>query len=377
VAKKDYYEVLGVGRDATSDEVKKAFRKLAVKHHPDKNKDNPEAEEKFKEIAEAYDTLSDAKKRNQYDRFGHSMAGGGGGGFDFNGFTSSSAFSDIFGDIFGDMFGGGFGGSTRSRYRGSDLRYDVEITFEQAALGHKMEIEIPKKETCSTCGGSGAKKGTSPETCQQCGGAGQVRMQQGFFSIARTCPVCNGQGKVIKTPCKDCRGTGYIAKQKKLEVTFPAGIDDGQRLKLTGEGEAGSHGSPSGDLYVVVNILQHEIFKRQDDDVVIEMPISFGQAVLGAQVEVPTIDGAVNLKIPAGTQNSNVFRMRGKGIQHLGGMGKGDQYVRVTIEIPTNLTKEQKELISQFDESCCETKEKNHPMSDSFWGKVKQFLGGE
>jgi molecular chaperone DnaJ len=378
--KQDYYEILGVGRDASADELKKAFRKLAVKFHPDRNPDNPEAEEKFKLAAEAYDVLSDPKKKQMYDRYGHDMgrsAGYGGFDFDFGNFSNSSAFSDIFSDLFGDIFGGSpFGGGRgRSRgHRGADLRYDLQVEFEQAAKGWETEIEVPRRTVCKTCNGSGAKAGSQPATCSSCGGAGQVRVQQGFFSIARTCPTCGGRGQVITNPCSDCSGSGRTNVTSKLSITLPAGIDNGQRLKLQGEGEAGTDGGPAGDLYVVVYIKAHPIFKREEDNVIVEMPISFGQAALGAEVEVPTLTGRVNLKIPAGTQPGTVFRLRDKGIPHLGSVGRGHQYVKVNIEVPKNLTREQKDLISQFDQSCCDSREKNLPESEGFWGKVKQFF---
>lgn len=379
--KRDYYEILGVGREASPDELKSAFRKLAVKYHPDRNPDNPEAEKTFKQLAEAYDVLSDPKKRQMYDRYGHDMgraSGHGGFDFDFGSFSSSNAFADIFGDLFGDIFGGGFGGRGRSRgRRGADLRYDLEVEFEQAANGWETEVQFPKRTTCETCSGSGAKPGTEPSTCASCGGAGQVRMQQGFFSISRPCPSCGGRGKIIKSPCSTCSGSGQTNRSHTLKITLPAGIDDGQRLRLQGEGEAGVEGGPAGDLYVVVHIKPHPIFKREEDNVIVEMPISFGQAALGAEVEVPTLSGRVGLKIPSGTQPGTVFRLRDKGIPHLGGVGRGHQYVKVSVEVPKNLTREQKELIAQFDKSCCESRGKNLPESEGFWGKVKQFFGAE
>lgn len=379
--KRDFYEVLGVKRDASAEEMKKAFRKLAIKFHPDKNREDPEAEEKFKEIAEAYDVLSDPEKRNRYDRFGHTGGPNGLGGFDFDfgRFTQSSAFSDIFGDIFGDFFGGSPFASHRGRavQRGRDLRYDLEVSFKDAAHGAEKEILVPREETCEHCNGTGAKPGTKPETCVQCGGAGQIRMQQGFFTIARTCPRCHGSGRIIKSVCETCGGKGAVSKTRKLKVTLPAGIDHGQRLKLEGEGEPGVHGGPPGSLYVVTYIRPHEIFERQEDNVIMEMPLSFGQATLGAKVEIPTIHGKALLKIPAGTQTGTIFRLRGEGIQHLGGRGRGNQLVRVKIEVPTNLTREQKELIERFDKSCCDSGEKTLPESTSFFRKIKDFLGSD
>lgn len=373
--KRDYYEVLGVSREASADEIRKAFRQLAVKYHPDRNKDNPEAEEKFKEIAEAYDVLSNPEKRQKYNQFGHQAPGGASGGgydFDFGRFTQSSAFSDLFGDLFGDFFGQGrrSGGAGRGR----DLRYDLEVTFTEAALGVEREIEVTRRSRCESCHGTGAKAGTSPVTCPACQGSGQVRMQQGFFAIQRPCPHCNGQGKIIRDPCPSCHGEGLIPRTQKLKVTLPAGIDNGQRLKLTGEGEAGPAGAAPGDLYVVCVIKPHPIFAREDENVIVEMPIRFGQAALGAQVEVPTLYGPHNLKIPAGTQPGTVFRMRGKGIPRLGGVGQGDQYVRVSLEVPKNLSKEQKEWVEKFDTSCQAAADKTQPNLASFLQKMKDLL---
>ncbi len=377
--KQDYYELLGVSRDADAQEIKKAFRKMAVKYHPDRNPGDAKAEEQFKIVAEAYEVLSDPEKRSRYDKFGHSMGAGqgfGGFNFDFSQFSRSSAFSDIFGDLFGDMFGGNFGGR-RAAYRGRDLRYDLEITLEEAASGGGREIEVPRSVTCETCHGSGAKPGTSPQTCRQCGGRGQVQIQQGFFTIARTCPRCNGAGQIIADPCPDCRGTGKTAVKSKIKITLPAGIDHGQKLKISGEGEAGKEGAPPGDLYVVVHLKPHDLFQRHEDDIVLDMPISFGQAALGARIQVPTLDGPTSLKIAAGTQSGEVFRLQGKGIQHLGGFGKGDMHVRISVEVPRNLTKEQKKLIEQFDKSCCDSGEKNQPNITGFFEKLKDFLAGD
>ncbi|RJO65261.1 MAG: molecular chaperone DnaJ [Myxococcales bacterium] len=377
--KRDYYEVLGVARSAAPDEIKKAFRKLAVQYHPDRNKTDPEAEEKFKELAEAYDVLSDAEKRAAYDRFGHGLGKGPGPGgfeFDFGSFTSSNAFADIFGDLFGDLFGGSpFRGRSGRGQRGSDLRYDMEITLEEAAAGMEREIEVPRHETCETCRGSGAKPGTSPAVCGHCGGTGQLRMQQGFFTIARACAACGGRGRTIPNPCPSCKGSGVEVKRRKLKVTLPAGIDTGQRLKLQGQGETGAGGGRPGDLYIVVDIAPHPIFARQGEDIVLDMPISFGQAALGATVEAPTLYGKEKLKIPPGTQSGAVFRLRGKGIQRLGTLSKGDQHVRIHIEVPTNLTGEQKELIEKFDALCRQQKD-TLPEQASFFEKVKQFFGG-
>lgn len=374
-AKRDYYEVLGISRQASADEIRKAFRQLAVKYHPDRNKDDKSAEDKFKEIAEAYDALSDPQKRQKYDQFGHAGASSANHDFDYGRFTQSSAFSDMFGDLFGDFFGGGMGGRRgQERPRGRDLRFDLEVGFEEAALGVEKEIEVQRRQACETCKGTGAKAGSGPSTCPGCQGQGVVRVQQGFFAIQRTCPQCGGKGKIIKDPCPNCRGEGLIPKSQRLKVTLPAGIDHGQRLKLSGEGEAGTNGAAAGDLYVVCVIKAHPIFLREDENVVMEMPISFGQAALGAQVEVPTLYGPHNLKIPAGTQPGTVFRMRGKGIPRLGGVGQGDQYVKVHLEVPKNLAKEQKELIEQFDESCRKSCDKTQPNLASFLRKMKDML---
>ncbi len=378
--KRDYYEVLGVAREASADEIKKAFRKRAVKFHPDRNQGDSGAEEKFKEAAEAYEALSDPEKRKLYDQFGHDMGksrGYGGFDFDFSRFSNSSSFMDIFGDIFGDFFGGGGFSQRTHAQRGRDLRYDLEVEFEEAALGCEKVIEVPRMESCETCKGTGAKPGSSPTACGQCHGSGQVRVQQGFFMIARTCPACGGRGQVISDPCSSCRGQGRIKKTRNLTVTLPAGIDHGQRLRLQAEGESGSSGGPAGDLYVVTLVKEHKIFKRHDDDVVLDMPISFGVAAIGDTLEVPTLEGKAGLKIPAGTQPGDIFRMKNKGIQHLGSIGKGDQLVRVQVEVPKNLTKDQKELIRKFDESCCKRGKVSMPDNTSFLDKVKEFFSVE
>ncbi len=376
--KRDYYEVLGVDKTASESELKKSFRKLAVKYHPDRNPDDPDAEENFKEAAEAYEVLSDADKRNLYDQFGHDMgasAGFGGFDFDFDKFSRGGSFGDIFGDVFGDMFGGG-GGQQRgwgSRgVRGNDYRYDMEIDFEESAKGVEKVIEVNLPQTCSTCNGKGSRPGSEPTTCSVCHGTGQQRIQQGFFSINRTCSQCRGQGRVITDPCPTCHGSGKEQVARKLKVTIPAGIESGQRLKLTGEGEPGSQGGMAGDLYVVVYVRKHDIFHREADDVLVEVPLQFCQVALGAKIEVPTLYGKVSLKIPAGTQPNTVFRLRGKGIQHLGGLGKGDQLVSVTVEIPANLTKEQKEILEKFDNAC--PMGKTYPKQNSFFQKMKEMF---
>ncbi|HTL11445.1 MAG TPA: molecular chaperone DnaJ, partial [Bdellovibrionota bacterium] len=320
MAKRDYYEVLGVAKSASGEEVKKAYRKLAIQFHPDKNPGNKEAEEKFKEATEAYEVLSDQKKRQMYDQFGHAAAGGGGpggfGGGGFEGFAGAGGINDIFEDIFGDFFGGGGarggrGGSRRrsAAQQGADLKTSVDVTFEEAAFGAEKIVTIPRSTTCETCSGTGARKGTHPETCSQCAGRGEVMYQQGFFSISRTCPQCGGTGEMIKDPCGDCHGSGTIKKRAQLAVNIPAGVDSGQRLKLRGEGEAGLRGGPSGDLYVIINVLDHDFFKRDEYDIVCEVPITFTQAALGAEIEVPTLKGKVSMKVPAGTQPGKIFRI--------------------------------------------------------------------
>ncbi|MCK6375020.1 MAG: molecular chaperone DnaJ [Zoogloea sp.] len=374
MAKRDLYEVLGVNRDASEDELKKAYRKLAMKYHPDRNPDNKEAEEKFKEVKEAYEILTDANKRAAYDRYGHDginpQMGGGGGGQGFDGFA------DAFGDIFGDIFGGG-GGGGRGRsnvYRGADLRYNLEITLEEAARGADKTIRIPAQEECGTCHGSGAKPGTQPKTCPTCGGAGQVRIQQGFFSIQQTCPKCHGSGRIIPEPCTTCGGAGRVKRQKTLEVKIPAGIDDGMRLRHGGQGEPGVNGGPAGDLYVEIHIKQHPVFQRDGDDLHCEMPISFTTAALGGEIEIPTLDGAANIRIPAETQSAKVFRLRGKGIRNVRTHAPGDLMVHVIVETPVKLTDRQKELLREFGEIASSNAERHNPKAKSWMDKVKDFF---
>ncbi|WP_374246806.1 molecular chaperone DnaJ [Zoogloea sp.] len=372
MAKRDLYEVLGVNRDASEDELKKAYRKLAMKYHPDRNPDNKEAEEKFKEIKEAYEILTDANKRAAYDRYGHEginpqMGGGGGQGFE--------GFADAFGDIFGDIFGGGGGGRGRSNvYRGADLRYNLEITLEEAARGAEKTIRIPAQEECGTCHGSGAKPGTQPKTCPTCGGAGQVRIQQGFFSIQQTCPKCHGSGRIIPEPCTACGGAGRVKRQKTLEVKIPAGIDDGMRLRHGGQGEPGVNGGPAGDLYVEIHIKQHPVFQRDGDDLHCEMPISFTTAALGGEIEIPTLDGAANIRIPPETQSAKVFRLRGKGIRNVRTHAPGDLMVHVIVETPVKLTERQKELLREFGDIASSNAERHNPKAKSWMDKVKDFF---
>ncbi len=374
MAKKDYYEVLGVNRDASEDELKKAYRKLAMKWHPDRNPDNPKAEEHFKEAKEAYEVLTDAQKRAAYDQFGHagvdpSAAGGAGAGAGFGGFA------DAFGDIFGDIFGGNGGGRQRSTvYRGADLRYNLEITLEDAARGTETRIRIPAMEECETCHGTGAKPGTQPTTCTTCGGHGQVRMQQGFFSIQQTCPKCHGTGKMVANPCGSCSGSGRVKKHKTLAVKIPAGVDEGDRIRLSGEGEAGVNGGPSGDLYVVIQIRQHAVFTRDHNDLHCEMPVSFTTAALGGEIEIPTLDGYAKIKIPAETQSGKIFRLRGKGIKGVRSTTHGDLLCHVVVETPVNLTARQKELLQEFETISNKDAARHNPRAKSWMDRVKEFF---
>lgn len=364
MAKRDYYEILGVSRTATEAEIKKAYRAMAVKYHPDKNPGDAEAEERFKECAEAYAVLSDPQKRASYDRFGHS--GVGSSGFD-PGFTNFEDIFDLFG--FGEMFAGR--SRTRSRVqRGSDLRFDLEITLEEAASGKSERITIPRLEVCADCAGSGVEKGYSAESCIACGGTGQTRYQQGFFSVMRTCPNCSGKGTVIRHPCKACRGSGRVEKEKELEIKIPAGVETGSRLKIPGEGEAGLGGGPPGDLYVVIHVREHEIFERQGANLYSAVPITFSQAALGAEIKVRTLFGEEDLKIPPGTQTGTVFRLKSKGMPVLGGRGHGDHFVAVTLITPKNLTKEQRKAFERLAE--VEDKEFG---DQKFIDKVRNIFG--
>lgn len=370
MSKRDYYEILEISRTATEVEIKAAYRKLAIKHHPDKNPNDHTAEEKFKEAAEAYSVLSDPQKRAAYDRFGHQGVGSGAGAGFNPGFSNIEDIFDLFG--FGDMFGGSRGGnSTRtSAQRGADLRYDLEISLEEAAAGVEEKLRIPRLEKCDECSGTGAEQGSSAETCQTCSGSGQTRYQQGFFSVMRTCPNCAGKGQIIKNPCKKCRGAGRVEKEKTLEVKIPAGVETGSRLRINGEGEAGANGGPSGDLFVVIHVKEHEIFERQGANLYSAAPISFAQAALGAEIEVKTLDGEEKLKIPAGTQTGTVFRIKSQGMPSLGGRGKGDLYVAVTLITPKSLTKEQRKLLEQLAEI-----EDVDFHDESFLDKVRNIFG--
>lgn len=375
-SKRDYYEVLEVSRNTSDQEIKSAYRKKALQYHPDRNPENREvAEEKFKEAAEAYAVLSDPHKRANYDRYGHAAVGGPGpGGFDPSIFAE---FDDIFGDFFGfgDLFGMGSrsrGRRTRSN-RGADLRYDLEISFEEAAFGLETHVKVPRLESCVECGGSGARKGNSPTTCPTCGGRGQVRYTQGFFSISRPCTACHGAGQIIKNPCSQCRGQGRVRREKTLKVRIPPGVDTGTRLRIPGEGEAGASGGPPGDLYVVLTVGDHPFFERQDHDLLCVLPISFWQAALGAEIRVPTLDGEESLKVPEGTQADTVFRISGRGIPHLNGNGRGDLYVKVKLQTPTRLTKEQRKLLQQLAEI---SPADNRPAEKSVFEKVKDYFSG-
>ncbi|WP_018411467.1 molecular chaperone DnaJ [Methyloversatilis thermotolerans] len=377
MAKKDFYDVLGVNRDASDDDIKKAYRKLAMKYHPDRNPDSKEAEDKFKEAKEAYEVLSDGQKRAAYDQYGHAgvdpnMGGAGAGGAGFGGF--GDAFGDIFGEIFGNAARGGGGRS--NVYRGADLRYNLEITLEEAARGTDTRIRIPTMDDCATCGGTGATPGTKPVTCTTCNGVGQVRMQQGFFSIQQTCPKCHGTGKMVKDPCTDCHGAGRVKGSKTLQVKIPAGIDEGDRIRLAGEGERGQGGGPAGDLYVQIHIKPHTVFQREGDDLHCEMPIGFATAALGGEIEIPTLDGAAKIKIPAETQTGKVFRLRGKGIKGVRSAYPGDLMCHVVVETPVNLTARQRELLEEFDRINRSDEASHSPRAKSWMDKMKDFFAG-
>ena len=371
MAKNDYYQTLGVNRDASDAELKKAYKKLAMKHHPDRNQGDKVSEDKFKELSEAYEVLSDSNKRQTYDQFGHdgldSRFGGASGGY-----SAGGSFNDIFGDVFGDIFGGGSRGQTT---RGSDLEYQIELSLEEAVNGKELKMKIPSTANCADCDGTGAKDGTALTTCNQCNGAGQVRMSQGFFSVQQTCPKCNGRGKMIDIPCGSCEGTGRIKKTKSLTVNIPSGVDTGDRIRLSGEGDAGGPGAPSGDLYVSVRVKPHSIFQRQQDDLLCELPINFTTATLGDKVIIPTLDGKVELKIPGGTQSGKQFRIKGKGVKSVRSNSIGDLYCRVHIETPVNLTSEQEELLRQLDNSFRKGKSKHIPKEHTWVDKIKDFLG--
>lgn len=374
MAKRDYYEILDVAKSADEKEIKRAYKRLAMRYHPDRNQGDKESEAKFKEIKEAYEILNDAQKRAAYDQYGHAaFEQGGFGGQGGGGFGGGADFGDIFGDVFGDIFGGGR--RQQRAARGSDLQYNMELTLEEAVRGVSKEIRIPTLETCDKCHGSGAKEGTSAETCSTCHGAGQVHLRQGFFTVQQACPTCHGRGKMIKEPCSKCHGDGRVERYKTLSVKIPAGVDTGDRIRLSGEGEAGEHGAPSGDLYVQVHVRQHNIFERDGNDLYCEVPINFAIAALGGEIEVPTLDGRVKLKIPAETQTGKMFRMKGKGVKSVRSSAIGDLMCRVVVETPVKLNEKQKELMQQLGESFGgKSGEKNTPRSKSFLDGVKKFF---
>jgi molecular chaperone DnaJ len=373
MSKPDYYELLGVDKSVNDADLKKAYRRLAMKHQPDRNPDDPAAEAKFKEAKEAYDVLSDSEKRGAYDQFCHAAfecgMGGGAGG------PGAGGFGDIFGDMFGDIFGGAAGGGRQRQRRGSDLRYNMELSLEEAVRGVEKNITIPRMSGCKTCHGSGAKAGSTPKQCGTCNGQGQVRIQQGFFSVQQTCPQCQGNGTIISDPCNDCSGQGRIKENKKLSVKIPAGVDEGDQIRLSGEGENGGTGGINGDLYVSVTLKSHSIFTREGVDLHCTVPISYSTLALGGELEVPTLDGRAKLKIPAGTQSGKMFRLRGKGVKNVRNAGfVGDLYCEVSVETPVNLTKRQKELLQELDESIHGGGSKHSPQESSWSDKIKSFL---
>lgn len=371
MAKRDYYLVLDVARTATEAEIKKAYRRLAMKYHPDRNPDDKEAEESFKEVKEAYEVLTDAQRRAAYDQFGHAgidaMRGGAG-------FSAADAFGDILGDVFGDIFGGSRRGRTQV-FRGADLRYGLALNLDQAVFGDSIEIDFQTLGECETCSGSGAAKGSTPTTCESCGGHGQVRMSQGFFSVQQTCPRCKGRGKIIQKPCDTCHGQGRVRRSKSISVKIPPGVDNGDRIRLAGEGEAGRNGGPTGDLYVEIQVREHPIFERDGSHLSCEVPVSFATAVLGGELEVPTLDGHVTLKIPSETQSGRVFRLREKGVRPVRGGSTGDLFCRVVVETPVNLSAEQKDLVRKLEESLGRDRKQHNPREQTWLKGVKQFFG--
>ena len=371
MAKRDYYEVLGVDRGASEGDVKKAYRRLAMKHHPDRNAGNADAEEKFKEASEAYEVLSDQEKRERYDRFGHAGVEGAGGGFSAGGFGD---IGDIFGEVFGDIFSGGRG--RRASRRGRDMEYTLDLTLEQAVRGDSVEVRVPTLVACDDCRGSGAKPGTSPSSCPECGGRGQVRVSQGFFSLQQTCPRCRGAGRVILDPCGACRGRGRIEQRKTLAVKVPAGVDNGDRIRLSGEGEAGGSGAPPGDLYVQMRVADHPIFTRDGTNLYCDVPLSFPDAALGGEIEVPTLDGRVKLKVPAETQTDKLFRLRGRGAPPVRGGSAGDLLCRVVVETPVHLSDQQQDILRQFKASLEANGGKHSPKKEGWFESVKRFFDG-
>jgi len=372
MAKRDYYEVLGVSKSASAAEIKKAYRRLAMKFHPDRNQDKKSAaEKKFKESKEAYEVLKDSQKRATYDQFGHEGLRAGPGG---RGGPGGEGFADIFGDVFGDIFGGGRRGGGPQVFRGADLGFELKLDLEKAVAGDTVKIDVPTKVSCETCNGSGARKGSSPQTCSTCGGVGQVRMQQGFFSVQQTCPACKGAGTIIRDPCDDCHGRGRKHKTRTLSVKVPAGVDDGDRIRLSGEGEAGRNGGPNGDLYVDLRVAKHKIFERDGANLSCEVPVSIATATLGGEVELPTLDGHVSLKVPAGTQSGRVFRLRGKGVTTVRDPRRGDLFALVSVETPVNLTPEQQALLEKFDALVKKGGDKHSPRADGWFNTVRRFL---
>jgi molecular chaperone DnaJ len=374
MSKRDYYKVLDVPRTATEAEIKKAYRLLAMKYHPDRNSHDKDAEERFKEAKEACEVLTDEHKRAAYDQYGHAgveaASRGGRGGF------SGDAFSDIFGDVFGDIFGARRAGGRSQVFRGADLRYELELELHEAVFGHSVEIEVPKLVECETCGGSGAAKGSSAIACDGCGGVGQIRVSQGFFQLQQTCPRCRGAGTIIKNPCDTCLGQGRVRRTRKLSVKVPAGVDTGDRIRLTGEGEAGRNGGPPGDLYVEMQVKEHPIFEREGEHLSCEVPVSFATASLGGAIDVPTLEGDVTLKIPAETQSGRVFRLRDKGVQPVRGGARGDLFCKVVVETPVNLSAEQKDLIRKLEETLRQNATRHAPRAEGFFEGVKRFFSG-
>ena len=373
MSKRDYYQVLDVPRTASEADIKKAYRRLAMKFHPDRNPDDHEATDKFKEVKEAYEVLTDAQKRAAYDQFGHAGIEGMRGGAGGPGFDPRDAFGDIFGDVFGDIFGVGRRGRSQV-YRGADLRYELELSLEKAVFGDTVNIDFATLAECGECAGSGSAKGAKPATCDTCRGAGQVRMQQGFFTVQQTCPRCNGRGQVITDPCGSCRGQGRVRKQKTLAVKVPAGVDTGDRIRLSAEGEAGRNGGPPGDLYVEIRVADHPIFERDGSHLSCEVPVSFATATLGGNVEVPTLGGNASIKVPPETQSGRVFRLREKGIRPVRGGATGDLFCRVVVETPVNLNREQKDLLRKFEESLQKDSKRHHPREESWLDGVKRFF---
>lgn len=372
MAKRDYYEVLGVSKSASAAEIKKAYRRLAMKFHPDRNQDKKSAaEKKFKESKQAYEVLKDSQKRATYDQFGHEGLRAGPSG---RGGPGAEGVADIFGDVFGDIFGGGRRGGGPQVFRGADLGFELKLDLEKAVAGDTVKIDVPTKVSCETCNGSGARKGTSPQTCSTCGGVGQVRMQQGFFSVQQTCPACKGAGTIIRDPCDDCHGRGRKHKTRTLSVKVPAGVDDGDRIRLSGEGEAGRNGGPNGDLYVDLRVAKHKIFDRDGANLSCEVPVSIATATLGGEVELPTLDGHVSLKVPAGTQSGKVFRLRGKGVTTVRDPRRGDLFALVSVETPVNLTPEQQALLEKFDALLKKGGDKHSPRADGWFDTVRRFL---